>query len=78
MKSGKKISALDIYIQREEPFKKIKINEAEAKKDVAQLLSHLLRMSYELEPVFTDISLIIREAVLTNKKPDNLFPRLEA
>ena len=74
----KKISALDIYIQREEPFKKIKINEAEAKKDVAQLLSHLLRMSYELEPVFTDISLIIREAVLTNKKPDNLFPRLEA
>lgn len=73
----KKIGALDEYIQREEPFKKIKVNEVEAKKDVAYLLSHLLRISYELEPAMPTTSFNIRDAVLSNKKPENLFKRLE-
>jgi methionyl-tRNA synthetase len=72
-----KITGLDVYIQREQPFKKIKINEVEAKNDVAFLLSHLLIISYELEPLIPDKAFIIRDAVLSNKKPENLFKRLE-
>lgn len=70
-------NALDAYIQREEPFKKIKVNELQAKKDVAYLLHHLLQSSYELEVFLPKTALAIRECVRNNKMPDTpLFGRL--
>jgi len=73
-----KIASMDVSIQQTEPFKKIKISESEieARKEIAMLLSHLLRISYELEPFIPETALIIRNSVLANKKPENLFPRL--
>lgn len=72
-----KVSALDEYIQREQPFKKIKINPDEAKNDVAYLTSHLLRLSVELKPFMPTTAHTIEEAVRANKKPENLFARKE-
>ncbi len=73
-----KISALDVYIQTNEPYKKIKINETLAKNDVAYLLSHLLRISYELEPFLPNTALTIRKLIKQNKMPERpLFPRIE-
>jgi len=64
-----KIQALDVYIQINEPYKKIKTNEVVAKKDVAYLLSHLLRISYELEPLLPKTAIIIRNYITDNKMP---------
>lgn len=73
----KTFNALDVYIQREEPFRKIKTNEAEAKKDVAYLLHHLLKSSYELEVFMPKTALKIRKYVRENKMPEKpLFNRL--
>ncbi len=70
-------AALDVYIQREEPFKKIKLDESEAKKDVAYLLHHLLQSSYELEVFLPKTAIFIRNCVHENKMPEKpLFARL--
>jgi methionyl-tRNA synthetase len=45
-----KIKACDEYIQKTEPFKKIKINEAEAKKDIEFLLLELHQIGLSLLP----------------------------
>ena len=72
-----KIKALDVKIQIEEPYRKIKTDEASAKKDVAYLLSHLLRISYELEPFLPKTSLEIRRLVSNGEMPGKpLFPRI--
>ena len=71
-----KIQALDVYIQVNEPYKKIKTDEVAAKKHVAYLLSHLLRISYELEPLLPKTAVIIRSHVTSNKMPEApLFQR---
>lgn len=71
-----KIQALDVYIQTNEPYKKIKTNEPVAKKDIAYLLSHLLRISYELESLLPNTAVVIRSHILDNKMPEQpLFPR---
>lgn len=70
------IQHLDEYIQREEPFKKIKVDEDAAKKDVSVLLVHLRAIGAKLEPFMPTTSQIITEAVKVNKKPENLFNRL--
>lgn len=73
-----KIGALDMYIQANEPYKKIKTDEKSAKEDIAYLLSHLFRISYELEPFLPKTALEIRKLVSENKMPDKpLFPRIE-
>jgi len=72
-----KIGDLDVYIQQEEPFKKIKVDEEGAKKDVVYLLMHLEGIAGKLEPFMPETSNIILEAIRDNKKPDNLFTRLE-
>lgn len=69
------ITALDQYIQQEEPYKKIKTDEKKAKNDVAYLLSQLLRISMRLLPFMPETSEKILKAIKENKKPENLFPR---
>jgi len=70
------IGNLDAYIQREEPFKKIKIDEEGAKKDVRHLLAHLEGIAGQLQPFLPTTSETILTAIKENKKPENLFPRL--
>ncbi len=71
------IGGLDGYIQKEEPFKKIKVDEDGAKKDVSFLLAQLEGVGKMLVPFMPDTSKAISEALEKNKKPENLFNRLE-
>jgi methionyl-tRNA synthetase len=71
-----RISNLDLCIQKEEPFKKIKIDEAGAKKDVEHLLRELCGIASQLAPFMPTTSETILTAIRENKKPENLFPRL--
>ncbi len=61
---------LDEYIQKNEPFKKIKINKEEAEKDVYYLLSHLYKSALSLESVLPETSFKIQELIKQNKKPE--------
>jgi len=72
----KDIGNLDEYIQREEPFKKIKTDEDAAKKDIIYLLTHLEGIAGKLSPFMPETSKIILSAIKDNKKPENLFARL--
>lgn len=70
------LSSLDEYIQRNEPFKKIKINKEEAEKDVKYLLIHLYGASLALEPLLPETAEKIQELIKENKKPEKpLFLR---
>ncbi len=67
---------LDEYIQKNEPFKKIKINKEEAEKDVYYLLFHLYKAALSLESVLPETSKKIQELIKENKKPESpLFLR---
>ncbi len=70
------IGELDAFIQREEPFKKIKIDEDAAKSDVVYLLLELEKIATELAPFIPSTSATILQALKENKKPENLFARL--
>ena len=70
------ISDLNNFISEKEPFKKIKIDEEGAKKDVHYLLYHLYGIALALEPMMPDTSKKILELIKENKKPaEPLFPR---
>ena len=73
-----KMAALDIYIQTEQPFKKIKINPEEAQIDVEFLCSQLYIIASSLKTVMPDTSEKIIYLLKENKKPENpLFLRKE-
>lgn len=70
------LRTLDEYIQKTEPFKKIKIDEEGAKNDVHYLLYHLYGNALSLEPFLPETSKKIQELIRENKKPENpLFLR---
>ena len=72
------LKSLDEYIQKNEPFKKIKINKEEAKKDVYYLLFHLYKCALAIEPLLPETSKKIQELIKENKKPKvPLFLRKE-
>lgn len=64
------LRGLDEYIQKTEPFKKIKVDEEGAKNDVHYLLSHLYRNALALEPFLPETSKKIVELIRENKKPE--------
>lgn len=73
------LGSLDQFIQKNEPFKKIKTNKEEAKKDVEYLLTGLYKASLALEPMMPETSLKIKNLIIQNKKPEvPLFVRREA
>ena len=72
------IKHLDEYIQKNEPFKKIKINKEEAEKDVYYLLYHLYGIVLALELLLPETSNKIQKLIKENKKPEKpLFLRKE-
>lgn len=73
----KEIRELDSFITKEEPFKKIKVDEDGAKEDVARLMVNLWYIGVLLEPFMPEASLKIQEAVLNTQVPETpIFPRL--
>ena len=75
-----RIGKVDSLMTEKEPFKKIKLPEehwqAEARDDITRLVADLAEIAEGLEPFMPDTSQKIREAIASNKKPGNLFPRL--
>ncbi len=70
------MSALDAYIQKNEPFKKVKTEEEDAKKDLHYLLYHLYKIALALEPLLPETSIKIQNLIKENKKPESpLFIR---
>ncbi|MCB9810606.1 MAG: methionine--tRNA ligase [Candidatus Nomurabacteria bacterium] len=73
----KKVGELDEYIAINEPFKVIKTDKEKGIEMVKYLVSELYKVGRLLNPIMPETSKIIKEAVLANKKPENLFGRLE-
>jgi methionyl-tRNA synthetase len=72
------ISALDLIIQTELPFKLIKTDIEKGKKIITDLVNQLLIISIMLEPALPETSLKIQELIKQNKKPETpLFLRKE-
>ena len=70
------IRDLDEYIQREEPFKVIKIDEQKGKEIIEILVRKLYIIARRIEPMLPETSLKIQELIKQNKKPSNpLFIR---
>lgn len=71
-----KISAADAYMNTNEPYKKIKTDADTARKDIEYLVRELASIATHLVPAMPHTAEIISEAVHSNKKPTNLFPRI--
>ena len=69
------ITELDQEITKTEPFKVIKIDQAEGTKLILDLILKLYIIGVLLEPFMPETSKKILEAVRTRKKPENLFAR---
>jgi methionyl-tRNA synthetase len=73
-----KAGALDERIATEEPFKLVKVDKEKAQTIIRELALEVYNIGRLLHPILPETSRIIKESVLANKKPDNLFTRLEA
>lgn len=71
------IQVLDEMIAINEPFKLIKTDEEKAKEIITLLRDSLHKIGRQLAPYLPETARIITATVENNKKPDNLFPRLE-
>lgn len=71
-----KIGKLDERIAAEEPFKLIKVDVEKGKAVITELVKELYSIVRLLHPIMPETNKIIKEAILQNKKPENLFPRL--
>lgn len=72
------IQKLDEQIAETEPFKLIKTEPEVAKAIISNLRAELLHIGRLLLPCMPETSATIRAAVRANKKPENLFKRLES
>jgi methionyl-tRNA synthetase len=70
-----RISALDQKITETAPFKVIKEDAEKGKRMITELVAELAFIDQMLEPVLPATSGKIIEAVMANKKPENIFPR---
>jgi len=73
----REIGDLDAEITRTEPFKLVKTDKSTAVEIIAKSVERLYAMSVHLEPLMPNTSQTIKEAIAANKKPDNLFSRLD-
>lgn len=72
------VGSADEYMATQEPYKKVKNEETkdEAQADFKYLVSELVRIALYLAPFMPSTSAQILDTVHTNKKPENLFPRV--
>jgi len=66
----KHIGELDVFIQEQAPFKKIKVDEEGAKKDVAYLLAELNKIAIALQPFLPETSEKILALLKEQKFPE--------
>lgn len=70
-----RIQALDQTITQTEPFKVIKVDKEKGKELITNLVKELAAIDLLLEPIMPETSKKIIEAIMANKKPENLFGR---
>lgn len=70
----------DVLIALKKPFAGIKSDDASVRDEALLIIKKLVRelnaIATDLEPFMPATSAKIKEAVVTHKKPENLFPRL--
>lgn len=71
-----RIQRLDQIITETEPFKVVKTNPEDGKKLIEEHRLELLKICRQLEPFMPSTSSKMHDAIVANKKPENLFPRL--
>lgn len=72
----KKVGELDEMITETEPFKLVKTDKDSAVAIIKKLVHELYLIGRMLHPLMPETNRIIKEAILQNKKPENLFSRL--
>jgi len=72
-----RVQALDQKINQTEPFKVVKTDAEKGREIITQLVRELAAIDLLLEPFMPETSKKIIEAIMSNKKPENLFPRKE-
>jgi methionyl-tRNA synthetase len=72
------IGQMDEYITENEPFKVVKTDKPQAQAMIAKLAHDLYEVAEALVPFMPQTAEIILGAVKENKKPENLFARLES
>ncbi len=70
------IQKLDQHITLEEPFRVVKSDPPKGKELIATLVVDLYHIVHLLHPMLPATYEKIKTAILTNKKPETLFPRL--
>ena len=73
----RKIGELDLYIQNRKPFMVYKTDPRAAEAIIKELIGEVAKISFVLEPFMPETSDKIKQAIIENKKPENLFPRKE-
>lgn len=73
----KRIAALDQKITEQAPFKVVKEDKEKGRAMIVELVHELAAIDLMLEPLVPQTSKNIIEAIMANKKPENLFPRKE-
>lgn len=71
-----RLQAADERITEEEPFKLVKTDLEEGRRVIYELTTEVYWIARLLNPFMPATSELIKAAVLANKKPENLFPRL--
>ncbi len=71
------IGAMDEYITENEPFKVVKTDKVLAQEMIEKLVRDLHEIAESLVPFMPQTAEIILAAIKENKKPENLFARLE-
>ncbi len=72
-----KIKELDERIAVEKPYAVVKDDPAKGKEMITKLAQDLYWIGHYLNPFMPEANVTIRNAVATNKKPDNLFKRID-
>jgi methionyl-tRNA synthetase len=73
----KKVGELDEKITETEPFKLVKTNMEAAVSIIKELVVGVHEIAHTLRPIMPQTAQAILEAIAQNKKPENLFVRLE-
>jgi len=71
------IQKVDQNITEKEPFKVIKEDESKGTQIISDLMNDIHLIAHFIEPFMPEASEKIKKAIKGNKKPENLFPRLE-
>jgi methionyl-tRNA synthetase len=72
-----KITELDVKIQKDQPFRLIKTDKEKGESIIKDLVLGVYEVAIMLSPFMPETSEKIQKAVLENKKPENLFPRID-